>query len=180
MATPVQAGQSFPDPKSLACHVGSALCLSPHSHLVSSQQASSILFSTPGLPSLGRKILRWEQQAQLPQGLQPLLPLPRTRQHLVDGCPPLSSGARLGSLGPFFWAHLPGSSDNLSVHYPAGTSPSCFGSKHWCGGGCLHGEDGQRGTLVKKAEFFSRHQTRAELGFLLNPCGQKPVRDGND
>lgn len=44
------------------------------------------------------------------------------------------------SLGPFFWAHLPSVTDNISANYPGSASPSCFGSKHWYGGGCLNEE----------------------------------------
>lgn len=44
------------------------------------------------------------------------------------------------SLGPFFWAHLPSFTDNISANYPGSASPSCFGSKTWYGGGCLNEE----------------------------------------
>ena len=53
----------------------------------------------------------------------------------------MSTGASLVSLGPPFWAHLPGSRDNISADYLAGTSPSCFGSKHWYDGRCLNVEE---------------------------------------
>lgn len=122
--------------------------------------------------SLGRKIFGWvgggNNRHSCPRISYPGSQCQGHAKVYWDGCL-ISAVASLVSLGPFFWAHLPGSRDSISAGYPAGTCPSCFGLEHWYGGGCLNGEEESEWNLGQGKLNSHVIGCRQNLGFSLDP-----------
>lgn len=137
---------------------------------ISYQQTSNILSSTQGSQLSGQEDL-WGVDGENSRHSYPRISYPGSQcqghvQVHWDGCL-LSIGASLVSLGPFFWAHLPGSRE------------------YFCWLSCWHmsfmlwfealawwrmsdwGGIGRVELWARKVEFFSHHQTQAEPWLLF-------------